>query len=121
MFWKKDKTPKYEVPQITDATFNELVLESKVPVLLDFYADWCEPCKVMSPIINELSEAFESKALVAKINTERNPKLGQHFKVKSIPTLILINKGELFERFQGVVPKPNLEEILELYIAENKV
>ena len=121
MFWKKNKTPKYEAPQITDATFNELVLESKVPVLLDFYADWCEPCKVMSPIINELSEAFEGKALVAKIDTETNIKLGEHFKVKSIPTLILINNGELFERFQGVVPKPNLAEILELYIAESKV
>lgn len=119
MFWKKDKTPKYQAPQVTDAIFNEMVLESKVPELLDFYADWCGPCKVMSPIINELSEAFEGKALVAKINTERNPKLGQYFKVKSIPALILINKGGFFERFQRVVSKPNLEELLELYIEES--
>jgi len=74
----------------------------------------------MGPIINELSETYEGKALVAKINTEQNPKLSQHFKVKSIPTLLLINQGNLFERFQGVVPKPNLVEILELYIAENR-
>ncbi|MFK7756299.1 MAG: thioredoxin [Flavobacteriales bacterium] len=120
MFWKKNKTPKYQAPQITDATFNESVLKSKIPVLLDFYADWCDPCKVMSPIINELSEEFEGRALVAKINTESNPKLSQHFKVKSIPTLILINRGELFERYKGVVPKPNLAEILELYILENE-
>lgn len=120
MFWKKNKTPKYQAPQITDATFNESVLKSKIPVLLDFYADWCGPCKVMSPIINELSEEFEGRALVAKINTESNPKLSQHFKVKSIPTLILINRGELFERYKGVVPKPNLAEILELYILENE-
>ncbi len=119
MFWKKNKTPKHQAPQITDATFNDMVLGSEVPVLLDFYADWCSPCKVMGPIINELSEEFEGRALVAKIDTERNPKLSQHFKVKSIPTLILINKGELFERFKGVVPKPNLSELLELYIAEN--
>lgn len=120
MFWKKNKTPKYEAPQITDATFNEMVMEAKVPVLLDFYADWCGPCKVMGPIINELAEAYEGKALVAKINTEQNPKLSQHFKVKSIPTLLLINQGNLFERFQGVVPKPNLEEILDLYISQGK-
>ncbi len=116
MFWKKNKTPKYEAPQITDDTFNELVLESKVPVLLDFYADWCSPCKVMGPIINELSEEFQGRALVAKIHTERNPKLTQHFKIKSIPTLIIINNGNMFERFQGVVPKPNLVELLEIHI-----
>jgi len=120
MFWKRNKPPKYQAPQVTDSTFNEMVLESKIPVLLDFYADWCGPCKVMGPIIDELSEEFEGKALVAKVNTESNPKLGQHFKIKSIPTLILINRGELFERFQGVVPKPNLHELIGLYIAEDE-
>jgi len=87
MFWRKKK-PKYQTTQITDANFNELVAQSKIPVLLDFYADWCGPCKILGPII------------------------------KSIPTLMFVNKGELVERYQGMIPKPNLEEILEEYIAE---
>ena len=116
MFWKKNKTPKYQAPQITDATFNDMVLEAKTPVLLDFYADWCGPCKVMGPLINELAQAYEGKALVAKINTEQNPKLSAHFKIKSIPTIIVINEGEMVERFQGIVPKPNLEHLMELYL-----
>jgi len=114
MFWKKKST--YQTPQITDANFDEVVLNSDIPVLLDFYADWCGPCKSLSPIIDELAEEFEGKALVAKVNTEKNPLLSQHFKIKSIPTLMVIDQGDLVERFQGLVPKPNLEEILNEYI-----
>jgi len=117
MFWKKkDKAPKYEAPHITDATFNDMVLEAKVPVMLDFYASWCGPCKIMGPLIDEVAEAYEGKALVAKINTEQNPKLSAHFKIKSIPTLIVINEGNMVERMQGIVPIKNLEYLLELYL-----
>lgn len=115
MFWKKKN--KYITPHITDDNFNELVAASEVPVLLDFYADWCGPCKVLGPIIDELSEEFASRALVAKVNTEQNPGLNQFFKIKSIPTLAFINKGKVQEVFKGLIPKPNLEEILEEYIA----
>ena len=118
MFWKKK--PKYQAPQINDDNFNELVAKSEIPVLVDFYADWCGPCKVLAPIINELAQEYEGKALVVKVNTERNPKLSQHFKIKSIPTIMFINKGQLVERYQGLIPKPNLQEILDEYIAENK-
>jgi len=115
MFWKKK--PKFHAPQITDATFNELVQQSTIPVLLDFYADWCGPCKMVGPIIDELAEEYQGRALVAKVNTEHNPQLSQFFKIKSIPTLMIIHQGQLHERFQGLVPKPNLEEILDEYIA----
>ncbi len=114
MFWKKKS--KYPTTQITDTTFNEMVLNSEVPVLLDFYADWCGPCKMLSPIIDELAEEYEGKALVAKINTENNPLLNEHFNIKSIPTLVMIDKGDIVERFQGIIPKPNLEELLDGYI-----
>ena len=97
--------------------FNKVIKQSK-PVLLDFYADWCGPCKILGPIIDELAEEYEGRALVVKVNTERNPKLSQHFKIKSIPTILFVHKGELVERYAGLIPKPNLEEILEEYIAE---
>lgn len=114
MFWKKK--PKYHAPQITDTTFNEIVPTSEIPVLLDFYAEWCGPCKVLGPIIDELSEEYQDRALVAKVNTEHNPQLSAYFKVKSIPTIVVIHQNTVRERFQGLVPKPNLEEILEEYI-----
>lgn len=116
MFWRKK--PKYQTTQVTDDNFNELVVNAEMPVLLDFYADWCGPCKVLGPIIDELAEEFDGRALVAKVNTETNPKLSQHFKIKSIPTIMFVHKGNLVERFQGLIPKPNLEEILEEYIAD---
>ncbi len=115
MFWKKK--PKFVVPELTDATFNEAVVNSEVPVLVDFYADWCGPCKVLLPIIGELAEEYDGKALVVKVNTQHNPALSQHFKIKSIPTLMVFNKGNFQERFQGLIPKPNLAEILDEYIA----
>ena len=116
MFWKKK--PKYQTTQVTDTNFNELVAQSDTPVLLDFYADWCGPCKVLGPIIDELAEEYEGRALVAKVNTEINPMLSQHFKIRSIPTIMFVYKGQLVERFQGLIPKPNLEEILDGYIME---
>ena len=118
MFWKRK--PKYQTTQVTDANFNELVADSKIPVLLDFYAAWCGPCKVLGPIIDELAEEYDGKALVAKVNTEVNPMLSQHFKIKSIPTMVFINKGEVVELYNGLIPKPNLEEILDSYINENE-
>jgi len=115
MFW--NKKPKYELTYITDDNFEALVTKSDLPVLIDFYADWCGPCKILGPIIEELAEEYEGRALVAKVNTEVNPKLSQHFKIKSIPTIMLFNKGHIHERFSGLIPKPNLEEILDQYIA----
>jgi len=117
MFW--NKKPKYQTTQVTDANFNDIVSKSKLPVLIDFYADWCGPCKIIGPIIDELAEEYEGKALVVKVNTEVNPGLSQYFKIKSIPSLMIVNRGALKERFQGLIPKPNLEEILNEYIQYN--
>ena len=115
MFWKKK--PKYQTTHITDDSYNEIVMKAEVPVLLDFYAEWCGPCKILGPIIDELAEEYDGRALVAKVNTEVNPKLSQHFKIKSIPTILFINNGLLVERFSGLIPKPNLAEILDEYIS----
>lgn len=115
MFWKSK--PKHHAKQITDSNFNSEIMESNVPVLVDFYADWCGPCKILGPIIDELSKEYEGSAKVVKVNTENNPALSAHFKIKSIPTMMIFNKGQFQEKLNGLIPKPNLAEILDEYIA----
>lgn len=114
MFWKKKK--KTPAPHLTDATFNEAVNTDK-GILLDFYASWCGPCKVMSPLIDELAEEFKDRALIAKVDSEKNPNLSAHFKIKSIPTLVFIKNQRVIEVINGLVPKPNLQEMIEDLIA----
>lgn len=118
MFWRKKK-PKFHASQVTDANFNELVTDAKAPVVLDFFASWCGPCKILGPFIDEMAEEYEGRALVAKVDVDANPSLVQHFKIKSMPTILYIHKGQVVERFQGLVPKPNLVEILDAYLAED--
>jgi len=119
MFWKK-KPAKKKALEVTGPTFNELVLNTKEPILLDFWAAHCGPCRVIGPIIDELAADFEGRAVVGKVNTQENPHLSAHFKIKSIPTLMIINRGQVMEQFKGLIPKPNLAEILEEYIAANE-
>ncbi len=111
MFWSKKKD-KPKALEITDANFNEYV-ETDQGILLDFYASWCGPCQVLGPIIDELSVEFKDRAVVAKVNVDQNPKLTAFFKVRSMPTLIFIKNKQVLEQIKGMVPKPNLEEMLE--------
>ncbi len=117
MFFKKKKE-KFKAPDITDETFNATIEGTKLPILIDFWAPWCGPCKVVGPIIDELAEEYQGRALVAKINVDQNPKLSAYFKVRSIPTLMLIKNKEIRDRHSGMVPKPNLAEMLDILIAE---
>ncbi|MFK7934225.1 MAG: thioredoxin [Saprospiraceae bacterium] len=115
--FKRDKTPKIKAIEITDQNFQEVVLNADVPVLVDFWAPWCGPCRIVGPIIDELAREFEGRAVIGKMNVDQN-QLSKQFKIKSIPTIMFFANGQAVERFQGLIPKPNLEELLELWIAE---
>lgn len=119
MFWKKkDKKVSTGVQalEITAENYMEKVINSDKPVLLDFWAPWCGPCKVMGPIIDELADEYGDRFVVGKVNTEQQQQLAAAFKIRSIPTLIIIENKEIAELYKGVVPKPNLKEIMEGYL-----
>jgi thioredoxin 1 len=118
MFWKKKekKTISNPAVEITEANYMDKVINTDKPVLLDFWAPWCGPCKVMGPIIDELADDYGDRAMIGKINTEQQQKLAAMYKIRSIPTLVVIKNKEIVEQYSGVVPKPNLEEIIKNYL-----
>ncbi len=97
---------------LTDATFDQVVSATAVPVIVDFYADWCGPCKMMAPVFAELARRQRGQALVVKVDTDRNPALATRFAVRSIPTLAVLRDGKEVARQVGAAPMAVLEELL---------
>ncbi|HEX8358945.1 MAG TPA: thioredoxin [Longimicrobium sp.] len=98
---------------VTDATFDRVVGGSDVPVLVDFYADWCGPCKIMAPVLDAVAQARAGSVLVAKLDTDRNPAVARRFQIASIPTLIVFRGGREVARELGAIPRPRLEALLD--------
>ena len=99
--------------EITDSNFEETVLNSDKPVLVDFWAAWCGPCRMVGPIIDELSEEYEGKAVVGKVDIDSNQQYAAQFGVRNIPTVLVFNNGELVDRKVGVSSKNDYAQALD--------
>jgi thioredoxin len=97
---------------LTDDTFARTIAESDIPVLVDFYADWCGPCKMMAPFVDEIARERQGKVLVAKLDTDRSQTTSMRFNIRSIPTTIVFKGGKEAGRQTGAVPKKGLEDLL---------
>ncbi len=102
-----------KVVQLSDADFENEVLKADMPVLVDFWASWCAPCKAIAPLVEELAEAFDGKVKICKVNVDENPATPGQYGVRGIPTLILFKGGEVVDQVVGAVPKSQLESLLQ--------
>ena len=94
---------------ITDAEFEEIVLKSDIPVLVDFWAEWCGPCKQIAPALEELAKEMDGQVKIVKMNVDENQQVPTDLRIQAIPTLMLFNKGEVVDRQMGALPKSKIE------------
>ena len=99
--------------ELSDSSFEDDVINSDVPVLVDFWAPWCGPCRAVAPIVEEISEAYNGQVKVGKLNVDENPSTTMKFGIRSIPTLLVFKGGEAVEQIIGAVPKGEIEKALD--------
>lgn len=102
--------------EITDANFEEEVIKSDKPVLLDFWATWCGPCKMIAPFINEMAGEYEGKAKIGKVDVDSNPNISMKYGIRSIPTLLIFKNGKLADQITGAVPKAAIASKLDSHL-----
>jgi thioredoxin 1 len=106
--------------ELTDQNFKEQVLESDKPVLVDFWAEWCGPCLQMAPMIDELSNDYDGKAVIGKLDVDSNPQTASQYGIRNIPTLLIFKNGEVVDKQVGAAPKNALSQKLESQLASQE-
>ena len=103
--------------EVTDASFENDVLQSDIPVLVDFWAVWCAPCRMIAPVVEELASEYEGKLKVAKVDVDHNPNVPTKYGIRSIPTLLLFKNGQVVDQMLGAVPKASIVSKVDKVIA----
>jgi thioredoxin 1 len=105
-----------EPVHVTDAAFDKTVMQSNTPVIVDFWAPWCGPCRMVAPVLDKLAKEYSGKLLVAKVNTDENPEWATKFGVQGIPTMLFVANGKIVHRQVGALPEPMLRDIVSQFI-----
>lgn len=101
----------------TSNNFQDMVLNSDKPVLVDFWAEWCGPCRMIAPLVEEIAKEYDGKAVVGKLNVDENGDIAMNYGVRNIPTLLIFKGGQVVDKIVGAVPKPNIVNKLEAQMA----
>lgn len=101
---------------VTDESFDKVVLNAELPVIVDFWAPWCGPCRMVAPILDKLAKEYEGKLLVTKVNTDENPDWATKFGVQGIPTMLFVSGGKIAHRQVGALPEPMLRDVVEQFL-----
>ena len=102
---------------VTDAAFEKTVLSSNVPVIVDFWAPWCGPCKMIAPTLEKIAKENAGKMIVAKVNTDENPEWAQQYGVQGIPTMLMMSAGKIVHRQTGALPEPMLRDTVDTFLS----
>jgi thioredoxin 1 len=105
-----------EPVHVTDAAFENTVLQSKLPVIVDFWAPWCGPCRMIAPTLEKLAKEMAGKVLIAKVNTDENPQWAMQFGVQGIPTMLFVADGKIVHRHVGALPEANLRDVVNQFL-----
>lgn len=105
--------------EVTDETFQATVLENALPVIVDFWAAWCPPCRILGPIIEEISDDYDGKVFVCEVDVDKNQSLAQKYNIRSIPTVLFIKGGEIKDQVVGALPKDQLIPKIDALLQES--
>jgi thioredoxin 1 len=101
---------------VTDAAFEKTVLQATIPTIVDFWAPWCTPCRMVAPVLDKLAKEYAGKLLVAKVNTDENSEWAQRYNVQGIPTMLFVANGKIIHRQIGALPEPMLRDVVTQFM-----